>query len=183
MQDGRVYTIGHGGRTIDECIDQLHNLGILFVIDVRTSPYSRYQPEFSKGHLEEHLKRAGISYGFMGDALGGHPTDPACYTAGKVDYDKCRTKAPFQHGIGRLKHAYEQGYRICLLCSEGKPHQCHRSKLIGAALADEGITCNHILPDGRVLPQDELIRELTGGQGDLFGDHFVSKKTYQKKGD
>ena len=179
MSIGRVYTIGHGGRTTEELLDQLRRAEVQFVIDVRSAPYSRFQPDFSKEPLEGFLSRHGLKYVFMGDDLGGRPKDPDCYTDGKVDYNKCRTKDFFQRGIGRVQSAYNRGFRVCLLCSEGKPWQCHRSKLVGAALLDEGIEVLHLLPDGRAFTQDEVIRELTGGQADLFGEHFVSRKAYQ----
>ena len=168
---GHVYTIGHGGRTIDELVNLLRMHDVQFLIDVRSVPNSRHQPDFSKKPLEQTLLHHGLKYVFMGKELGGWPKDSACYTNGKVDYSKCRNKAFFRQGIDRLKMAFCQGYRVCLLCSEEKPWKCHRSRLIGAVLQDEGIDVRHILPDGTVGTQDDVIRELTGGQGDLFGAH------------
>ncbi|MBN2494531.1 MAG: DUF488 domain-containing protein [Deltaproteobacteria bacterium] len=166
---GRIYTIGHGGRSFDSFLDQLQRAEVQYVIDVRSSPYSSHQPEFAKKPLSERLGRAGIGYVFMGDALGGRPADPDCYSGGKVDYGRCRTKDFFRRGIGRVRSAYAQGLRICLLCSEGKPDNCHRARLIGAVLSEEGIDVLHILPDGTTRTQQELVRERTGGQVDLFG--------------
>jgi len=176
---GCIYTIGHGGRTTDDFMEQIRKAEVQFVIDVRSSPHSRYQPEFSKEPLEGLLSRNSIKYVFLGDDLGGRPNDPDCYTDGKVDYDKCRTKDFFRRGIDRVRSAYEQDLRLCLLCSEGKPWQCHRSKLIGAVLLEEGIDVLHILPDGTTRSQEEVIRELTGGQVNMFGERFVSRKVYQ----
>ena len=169
INPGCVYTIGHGGRTMDQLISELSNHNVQFVIDVRSAPYSRYQPEFSKKPLERILIQHKVKYVFMGDDLGGRPKDSECYTNGTVDYSKCRTRDFFRRGIERVRNAYQQGYRVCLLCSEGKPWKCHRSRLIGAALQDQGIDVRHILPDGTVCTQDDMIRKLTGGQGDLFG--------------
>lgn len=67
---------------------------------------------------------------------------------GKVDYQRCRTKAFFVRGIDRLRTASDKGMRVCLLCSESKPWECHRSKLIGWVLQDQGIDVEHVLPDG-----------------------------------
>lgn len=169
---GCIYTIGHGGRTIDEFIHELSDHAVQFVIDVRSVPYSRYQPEFSKRSLERNLLEHQVKYVFMGNELGGRPTDAECYTNGRIDYSKCQSKAFFLRGIERVKSAYQQGYRICLLCSERKPWKCHRSRLIGAALQDEGIEVLHLLPDGTVGTQDEVIREVTGGQVNLFGTEY-----------
>jgi uncharacterized protein (DUF488 family) len=74
-----VYTIGYGTREIDAVITLLRRYRINYLIDIRSKPYSRYKPDFSKDKLEEHLKQAGIRYVFMGDSLGGRPDDPACY--------------------------------------------------------------------------------------------------------
>ena len=181
MSTGCIYTIGHGSRTTDDLLDRLRQVDVQFLIDVRSVPYSRYQPEFSKEPLQQLLAQHGLKYVFMGDDLGGRPKDPDCYINGKVDYHKCQTKDFFRRGIGWIRRVYEQGFRVCLLCSEGKPWQCHRSKLIGAALHDEGIEVLHLLPDGGNITQNEAIQELTGGQSDLFGQHFVSHKTYKQE--
>jgi hypothetical protein len=65
------------------------------------------------------------------------------------------------------------------MCSEGRPEQCHRSKLIGEALAAAGIPLYHIDEDGTLLSQTEVIDRLTHGQLDLFGQPaFTSRKRY-----
>lgn len=180
MRDtGRIYTIGHGGKTTSDLLCQLQRNHIQFVIDVRSSPYSRFQPEFSQEPLQGFLARHGIRYVFMGDDLGGRPKDPDCYTDGRVDYRKCEVKPFFRHGLERLRSAHRQGLRVCLLCSEAQPSQCHRSKLVGAALTAEGIDVLHLLPDGSSRTQAEVIHALTNGQGDLFGEHFLSRKAYR----
>jgi uncharacterized protein (DUF488 family) len=168
--DGRVYTIGHGGRAAEELLDQLRGEEVDVVVDVRSAPYSRYQPEFSKKPLERFLARNGMRYVFMGKALGGRPQDPACYTGGEVDYAKCRKQESFRRGIERIRRMCREGLRPCLLCSEAKPSRCHRSRLIGVALAEkrQGIEVCHLHSDGPVLTQDEVLDKLTGGQCQLF---------------
>jgi hypothetical protein len=120
-----------------------------------------------------------MKYVFMGAQLGGRPKDDDCYTNGKVDYSKCREKDFLKKGIARLLDAYKQGLRLCILCSEGQPKKCHRTKLLGVVLEENGINVQHLLPDGRVTSQAEVIRELTGGQESLFGDFFLSRKAYR----
>jgi uncharacterized protein (DUF488 family) len=176
---GQIFTIGHGGQTAEELLEHLQRHDVQYVVDVRSSPYSRFQPHFSQDPLSALLTRHGLRYVFMGAELGGRPDDPDCYIDGRVDYDTVRTKAFFRRGIDRLHSAQAQRFRVCLLCSEGKPWQCHRAKLIGVTLLDDGIDVLHILPTGETCPQDEAIRELTGGQESLFGDSFVSRKAYK----
>jgi uncharacterized protein (DUF488 family) len=160
-----LFTIGYGKRTLDEFLAVLKANGIEYLIDVRTAPYSNFKQEFSKDLLQHHLEHAGIRYVFMGDTLGGQPKDLACHTGGKVDYDKVRAQPFFQAGLERLKRAFDLQRRLVLMCSEGRPEQCHRSKLI-----DE---------DGQLFTQLQVIDRLTQGQMDLFGQaSFTSRKRY-----
>ena len=66
-----IFTIGYGDRSIDEFIDVLRQHNLDYLIDVRSAPYSRFKPEFSKDALERALRQQGIRYVFMGDTLGG----------------------------------------------------------------------------------------------------------------
>lgn len=177
--DPTLHTIGYGARTLDQLLAALKASRIEYVLDVRTSPYSKFKPEFSREPLEAALKAGGIHYVFMGDTLGGQPRDPDCYTDGKVDYDKVRQQDLFKSGLERLRKAHEQHVRAALLCSEGRPEQCHRSKMIGEALAAAGIPVRHIDEDGLPLTQTQVMDRLTGGQFDLFGGPtLTSRKRY-----
>jgi uncharacterized protein (DUF488 family) len=178
-KENPLFTIGYGARTLDEFISVLKTNRIEYLIDVRTAPYSKFKPDFSKELLRYHLERAGLRYLFMGDTLGGQPRDPACHTDGKVDYDKVRAQSSFQAGIEELRAACAQQRRAALMCSEGRPEQCHRSKLIGEALAAIGIPICHIDEDGALVSQSQVIDRLTKGQMDLFGQaSFTSRKRY-----
>jgi uncharacterized protein (DUF488 family) len=176
---GLLFTIGYGNRSIDQFISVLQVNAIHELIDVRTAPYSRFKPEFSRDALRAALERHGIAYFFMGDTLGGHPEPPACYTDGKVDYDKLRTQPFFRAGIDHLKTLLRPARRLALMCSEGRPEECHRSKLIGETLDAQQIQVCHIDEDNRPCTQAEVIQRLTGGQMDLFGPPtFTSRKRY-----
>lgn len=181
-----IYTIGYGVREVDEFISTLRRYGIAFLIDVRSKPYSRYKPDFSKERLEAHLQRADIRYVFMGDSLGGRPDDAACYTSsGKVDYAKINEQDFYRQGIDRLMKAQAQGLAVSIMCSEGKPENCHRSKLIGKTLAQRGISVAHIDENGELIGQADVLLRLTGGQPSLFGDELLpgtSRKRYDPTG-
>ena len=177
-----IYTIGYGERSIAALVQVLQHYQITYVVDVRSAPYSRYKPEFSKAPLETELRRQALRYLFMGDALGGRPEDPACYTDGKVDYEKLKMTTAYQQGIGRLQTAFAKQQRVVLLCSEGKPEQCHRSKLIGATLTHLAIPVVHIDEHDAPQSQDAIIERLTDGQLALFGEHtFHSRKRYAQE--
>ncbi len=182
MSETPIHTIGYGAREIDAFISALRRYGITYLIDVRSKPYSRFKPDFTKERLEEHLRGAGIRYVFMGDLLGGRPADPSCYDAeGKVDYAQVAERDFFLTGMERLAKAQSQGLSISLMCSEGKPESCHRSKLIGRALAKLGLPVTHIDENDQLIGQDEVLLRLTGGQLSFFGDDMLptgSRKRY-----
>ncbi len=150
-----IYTIGYGARNITDFIAVLQTNHIAFLIDVRSKPYSHYKPNFSKQSLENHLKAANIRYVFMGDTLGGMPDDPDCYDeSGKVAYDKIAQKAFYHEGIGRLQNAHQQGHKVVIMCSEGKPENCHRTKLISKTLLAQNIPVIHIDEKDQLVDQE-----------------------------
>ncbi|RMD60210.1 DUF488 domain-containing protein [Candidatus Parcubacteria bacterium] len=178
MKEKAIYTVGYGKRELDELVSLLKEHGIGFLIDVRSTPYSKFRPEFSKDNLACALQREGIRYVFMGDLLGGRPAGKECYVNGKVDYERLKVTEPFRQGICRLRTAWEKGLRVCIMCSEGRPEKCHRSKLIGEVLEAEDIPVRHIDADGNVVSQQTIIQILTRGQQSLFGETFTSRKKY-----
>lgn len=174
-----VYTIGYGDRDLDHFIAVLETNAIAYLLDVRSAPYSRFKPEFSKDALSKALAEHGIRYVYVGDTLGGRPDDPACYVDGRVDYDTVRTKEFFRRGIERIETAHRQRLRVVLMCSEGKPEQCHRTKLIGETLNAQGVPVVHIDERDHLITHAEAIQRLTDGQLSLFGqESFASRKRY-----
>jgi uncharacterized protein (DUF488 family) len=120
-----------------------------------------------------------IRYVFMGQELGGRPADPDCYVDGKVDYDRVREKSFYQAGIGRIRTAWEKRLPVVLMCSELRPQECHRAKLIGETLVQLGLPVQHIDENGHLQPHGAILEELTGGQLSLFGTQmFTSRKRY-----
>ncbi|HEX9510588.1 MAG TPA: DUF488 domain-containing protein [Puia sp.] len=155
-----IYTIGHGTRKTSELLDLLKQFSIDFLIDVRSRPYSKFNPQFNREELASSLEQGSIKYVFMGDTLGGRPADRSCYKInGKVDYAIVRQKDFFKKGIERIRMAYEKDLRVVLLCSESRPEQCHRSKLIGSVLHQEKILVQHIDENGGLRDQTGLARQ------------------------
>lgn len=178
-----LYSIGHGTKKIQDFIEELKAFGIQYVLDVRSKPFSKWNPQFNQASLTESLRDQGIVYVFAGDTLGGLPDDRSCYDHdGKVVYDLIKTKDFFKEGLKRLTTANEKKVKLAIMCSESKPEECHRSKLIGQELLNHGISLQHIASKKRVKSQVEVITELTKGKGttDLFGNQvdFTSRKTY-----
>ncbi len=150
MEQHSIYTIGYAHHTVESLLALLSAHHIELLVDVRSSPYSRYKPEFSRDALERTLRQTqqskAIAYLYMGDALGGRHDGQARTTQNKsyVNYDAVKSMTVFQEGIERLRTLWEQGKRLCLLCSEARPEHCHRATLIGDVLVEQlGISVLH----------------------------------------
>jgi len=183
MSKKPLYTIGHGNRKSEDFLSLLKEHDIHFLIDVRSQPYSKFNPQFNQIDLKFFLERNHIRYVFMGDTIGGRPKDRSCYdTEGKVDYEAVKTKDFFKHGIDRLKVAYTKDVNVALMCSESNPCECHRSKLIGRVLHDNHIHLQHIDENGKLKDQTTVINEVNEGRSefDLFGNpiNMTSRKVY-----
>lgn len=183
MEKKPLYTIGHGNRKSKDFLALLKEFGIEYLIDVRSQPHSKFYPQFNQNELKFFLEQNGIRYVFMGDDIGGRPKDTTCYDReGKVDYETLKAKDFFKSGIKRLKTAYFKDINLAIMCSESKPCECHRSKLIGRVLDSDNIVLQHIDENGKIKNQATVINELNKGLSpiDLFGNpiNVTSRKTY-----
>lgn len=137
------------------------------IVDVRSLPVSRFTPHFSRNRLEPALIAAGIPYVFMGDALGGRPTDPALYDEGeRVDYAALSRTAAFQTGIERWEQLAAEEPTV-MLCAEENPARCHRHLLIARVLRSRGWKAHeirHIRKDGSLQPDDQIPAQAALGQ-------------------
>lgn len=183
--DRRIWTIGYGARSFEEFTTCLASREIGFLIDVRTVPRSSFKPEFSEENIRPALRRLHVRYVFMGDILGGRPAADACYTDGYVDYAKCREHEQYKRGLDRLRAAAVQPVPVAIMCSEGRPEECHRSKLLGEMAVAAGIEVLHIDERGVTRTHSEVLAALSGGQLDLLGGDrsFKSRKRYRIEGD
>jgi uncharacterized protein (DUF488 family) len=166
-----LFTIGHSNHPIDRFLELLNGAGITALADVRSQPVSRRYPWFSAGRLRETLAHAGIAYVPMGDALGGRPRDPALLRDGIADYEAMARTPVFNAGIERVMAGVER-YRVCLMCAEREPLDCHRCLLVAPALTARGMKLGHILADRSIVPHaaiEERLLEL-GSDNDLFAD-------------
>lgn len=183
MRETTLFSIGHGNKKIENFIEELKSFDIGYLLDVRSKPFSKWNPQFNQAALELELKNHGITYVFAGDTLGGLPPDRGCYDYnGKVVYDLIKEKDFFKQGLDRLITAHEKRIILAIMCSESKPEECHRSKLIGQELLKKDISLNHIVSNAKIKSQSMVMNELTKGKGtvDLFGNEmdFTSRKTY-----
>jgi uncharacterized protein (DUF488 family) len=156
--EAQLYTIGHSNHPIERFLRLLRDNGIELVADVRSRPYSRFVPHFSKEKLARFLADEGISHLFLGQELGGKPPrdHPARFAS---DY-QARIRDPgFERGIERLVEA-AAARRTALLCRERDPLDCHRLHLVCRYVRDVIGPIRHILPDGSIEEQAATERRL-----------------------
>lgn len=164
-----IYTIGHSTHTIDNFISLLKRTGIDTIVDVRSSPYSKYNPQYNREALKTELLKQGITYIFMGDELGARHQEPEVLEAdGRVNFDKVRKLESFKNGIRRVIAGLEKGYKIALMCSEKNPIECHRFSLVSYSLQKEGLQVRHILEDGSITENIELEKSFLSKVPDMF---------------
>lgn len=169
-----VLTVGHSNHPIDRFFDLVASHGVDALVDVRTSPFSRYAPQFNRDALAASARGRGLAYVFLGRELGGRPSDPRLLDAnGVADYCGMARTAEFADGIARVLQGVAKGYRIALTCSERCPTECHRCLLVARRISAEGVATAHILFDGRREEQAETearILTLAGKSASLFED-------------
>ncbi|MBM4273238.1 MAG: DUF488 domain-containing protein [Deltaproteobacteria bacterium] len=155
----QICTIGHSNHTWERFLELLGAGRIEVVVDIRSSPYSRYSPHFNKNVLEDSLRRVGIKYVFLGNMLGGRPEGEVFYDdKGHVYYDQIEKSSSFKEGINRLLTGLKT-YKLAVLCGEEDPALCHRRLLIGRVLSKYGVEVMHIRGDGRLQSEEELTTE------------------------
>lgn len=154
-----LYTIGHSNHSREHFISLLarHNINVL--ADVRSHPYSKYLPHFSRTELKKALLEAGIKYVFLGEQLGAKPTNRDCYIDARACYNKIANTQEFREGIQRvIKGA--KSYKIALMCAEKDPINCHRAILVCQHLREVDLTILHILKDGEIETHQQLEERL-----------------------
>ena len=172
---GLVVTIGHSTHSLEAFLALLQKHGVTAIADVRSAPFSRFNPQFNKDALERSLKAVGIKYVFLGRELGARSDDPSCYENGRVQYGRLARTELFRSGIERvIRGAQEQ--RIALMCAEKEPLECHRTLLVARALDEQGIAVAHILSDGRLETHRDAMERLLDVTGLPHEDLFRSRE-------
>lgn len=169
-----IYTVGHSNHLIEKFLNLLTGNGITAIADVRSRPFSRRHPQFNKDRLAAKLAEHGITYLFLGKALGARSDDPSHYEAGKVQYSRLAATALFKSGTERVLEAAKK-HCLALMCAEKEPLDCHRTLLVARALEATGASILHILSDGSIEAQPQtmsrLIDTLRLSKDDMFQDH------------
>lgn len=168
-----LFTIGHSKIPAERFVEMLHANGVNAIADVRSTPVSRFCPWFSAKNLAPFLARENIAYLPYGDVFGGRPREAALYRDGVADFEAMARQPEFAAGVERLR-ADAARCRVCLMCAERDPLDCHRCLLVARALAERGSSIGHILFDGSIEPQEATEQRLLAldaegkGAPDLF---------------
>jgi uncharacterized protein (DUF488 family) len=151
----RIWTIGHGTRPVDDVIDDLERAGVRRLVDVRTAPGSRRNPQFGRDALDAAVDARGLAYEWRKE-LGGfrRPRLDSPHTAirnhafrGYADH--MDTEA-FREALGWLMSTSAH-VPTAIMCAESVWWRCHR-RMIADALTVDGWDVVHLLPDGRSQP-------------------------------
>jgi uncharacterized protein (DUF488 family) len=141
----KIYTVGHSNQSAGEFLALLSAHGITTVVDVRSSPSSRFA-RYRKNELRRALSGAGIAYLFLGNSLGGRPANRELYRKdGALDPERVRHTPAYGQGLQRLlERAGAAGERACVMCAEEDPARCHRTTLIAPDLQSAGAEVVHL---------------------------------------
>jgi uncharacterized protein (DUF488 family) len=171
LTTARVLTIGHSNHSVEKLLDLLRVHNVTAIADVRSSPYSRANPDFNREFLQQKLKDSGIMYVFLGRELGARPNDPGYYERGRVQFSRLSQSALFKEGLDRVMKGAGL-FCLALLCAEKEPLACHRTLLVARELVARGVLVAHIHADGSLEAHDEamgrLVRMLGMPAKDLY---------------
>lgn len=164
-----IYTIGHSNYPVEKLIEMLRHYDINCVVDIRGTPYSKYNVQFNKEVIAHTLREAGFVYIYMAKEFAANRENKRSYNKeGYSEFEKVILEEEFLSGIERLKTGYDKGYKIALLGAMQDPIRCHRSILIGRYLRDNGFNVRHIL-DNYTLGSQEDVEE------DLLNKYFSNR--------
>jgi len=155
-----IFTAGFSNLSVETFLANLRAHGVQVLVDVRSRPYAAYTPHFNKDQIEAAAKAARLRYLYLGREMGGLPEDACFYDdEGFVRYDRIAAPPAFQEGVRRLMDGLDKGWRIALCCGEDDPRNCHRRLLIGRVLRENGVGVAHIMANGGLIAEAELLDE------------------------
>ena len=182
-----LFTIGHSTHSWEKFPELLRQHRIEAVADVRSSPYSRRNPQFNRETFQAALRQQGIAYIFLGEELGARRLEPECYVNGRADYAHIARTPAFARGLDRLGQDAAR-MRIAMMCAEKDPLDCHRCILVSPRLKERGISVQHIRDDGTLESQEEVERRLAQKfnltKRELFqSDVEILAEAYRRQGE
>ena len=164
----RVFTIGHGTRSLEELVEMLARAAVETLVDVRRFPGSRRNPQFNQATLDEALARVGIAYRHaidLGGRLSGEPGEErfACIREAAFRSYAARMTTP---GWQEALAAALAEPAPCFLCAETPWWRCHR-RFIAELLSARGNEVLHLVRPGESQPHHPL-EEAEARDGKLY---------------
>lgn len=152
-----ILTFGHSNHPLERFFSLLQSQQVQVLVDVRSRPYSKYAPQYSKPELQQTVSDRGLQYLFWGRCLGGllerlDGEDDALST-----YQRRARELDFQQGLTRVLELASE-HSLALMCAEENPRRCHRHLLLAEQLTARGAKVAHLRGDGRLQDHEELAR-------------------------
>lgn len=152
-----IFAIGHSNYPYEKLIDMIKKYNVNCVVDIRETPYSKYNVQYNREALKESLNKDGFLYIYMGYEFGAKRQTRESYNEeGYADFKKVIKEELFKKGVERLKKGIEMGYRIVLLGAMQEPTRCHRSIMVGRYLNEKGLDVRYILHEGNLANQQKI---------------------------
>ena len=156
-----IFAIGHSNYPYDKLIEMIKKYGIDCVVDIRETPYSKYNTQYNREVLRENLKSSGFTYVYMGHEFGAKRQTKESYNDdGYADFEKVIKEELFLKGIERITKGLQMGYKIVLLGAMQEPIRCHRSIMLGKYLNEKGFDVKYIMHEGNIVNQDYIEENL-----------------------
>lgn len=146
-----IYTIGHSNHEFDKFLSLLNKFCIDILVDIRSIPYSKFNPQYNRENLIRNLKHTQVSYIYLGDKLGGM----------NKNKDSHQLKENLFSAIDELIRLSFKS-NVAIMCAEENPLKCHRfflvTKLINFLYPESKIL--HIRGNGDLIDNDLLLNYL-----------------------
>lgn len=153
MEKPTIYSLGHSNKSVDEVIELAKQNDITDIVDVRSVPFSKYNPQFNRDDFKRSLERANLKYHWRGKNIGGRD--------GNVDFEGTLSRL--------LAVAWErrETHRYAMICSEGNPCDCHRHFTIEPEVNSQGGQVVHL------YWKDEHRKQMEKKQGELAQQSLI----------
>lgn len=159
--DRTLYTIGHTKHSQQYFLKLLTANNINCIADVRSTPFSKFCPQFNQNEIKMFLNKHGIYYIPMGEEFGARQKDMSLYTTeGYLDFEKTAKSDNFLTGIERISTGIDKGLNIAFMCTEKDPIDCHRNILVANAFYKNDYKIQNILANGDIENQEHLQNRL-----------------------